>query len=329
MKSEVEMAEEAQEMYVGIDVSKEHLDVAVGEDGAFWCVPNDGEGIQELVERLLEQSPTLIVVESTGGLETPVVAEMVVAGLSIAVVNPGRVREFAKSVGLLAKTDKLDARLLARFAAAVKPAASHLPSEEEQYLTGLIRRRRQLLEMRTAEKNRLNTTQIVLRQRIDNHIAWLDKEAKSLEAEIDEFIKQSSLWANKQDILESTPGVGSVTAYTLLAELPELGQLDRKKIAALVGVAPMNKDSGPRRGKRRIRGGRPIVRSTLYMAALSATRFNPVIRAFYHRLLESGKEKKVAITACMRKLIVILNAMIRDLKSWHPNPIQGSSTLDI
>jgi len=315
------MAEEKKEVFVGIDVSKMQLDVAVGEDGAFWSVTNDSEGIQELVERLKAVSPTLVVVESTGGLETPVVAEMAAAGLSVAIVNPGRVREFAKSVGLLAKTDKLDARLLTRFAAAVKPPASRLPSEEEQYLTGLVRRRRQLLEMRTAEKNRLNTTRIALRERIDNHIAWLNKEVEALEDEIDDFIRQSPLWAKKEAILKSTPGVGPVTSCTLLSELPELGQLDRKKIAALVGVAPMNKDSGPRRGKRCIRGGRVSVRSVLYMAALTATRFNPTIRAFYLRLLENGKEKKVALIACMRKLLVILNAMIRDLEPWHPNPV--------
>ena len=316
------MAEEKKEVFVGIDVSKMQLDVAVGEDGAFWSVTNDSEGIQELVERLKAVSPNLVVVESTGGLETPVVAEMAAAGLSVAIVNPGRVREFAKSVGLLAKTDKLDARLLTRFAAAVKPPASRLPSEEEQYLTGLVRRRRQLLEMRTAEKNRLNTTRIALRERIDNHIAWLNKEVEALEDEIDDFIRQSPLWAKKEAILKSTPGVGPVTSCTLLSELPELGQLDRKKIAALVGVAPMNKDSGPRRGKRCIRGGRVSVRSVLYMAALTATRFNPTIRAFYLRLLENGKEKKVALIACMRKLLVILNAMIRDLEPWHPIPVQ-------
>jgi len=316
------MAEEKKEVFVGIDVSKMQLDVAIGKDGAFWNVTNESEGIQELVERLKAVSPTLVVVESTGGLETPVVAEMAAAGLSVAIVNPGRVREFAKSVGLLAKTDKLDARLLTRFAAAVKPPASRLPSEEEQYLTGLVRRRRQLLEMRTAEKNRLNTTRIALRERIDNHIAWLNKEVEALEDEIDDFIRQSPLWAKKEVILKSTPGVGPVTSCTLLSELPELGQLDRKKIAALVGVAPMNKDSGPRRGKRSIRGGRVSVRSVLYMAALTATRFNPTIRAFYLRLLENGKEKKVAIIACMRKLLVILNAMLRDLEPWHPNPVQ-------
>lgn len=316
------MAEETKEVFVGIDVSKKRLDVAIGEEGVFWSVSNDREGIQELVERLKRQSSALVVVESTGGLETPAIAELAAAGLSIAIVNPGRVREFAKSIGLLAKTDKLDARLLARFAAAVKPSASRLASEEELYLTGLVRRRRQLLEMRTAEKNRLNTTCIALRERIDSHVAWLNEEIETLDVEIDGFIRQSPLWSSKQDILESTPGVGSVTAWTLLTELPELGHLDRKKIAALVGVAPMNNDSGPRRGKRRVRGGRASVRSVLYMAAISAARFNPTIRAFYLRLLERNKEKKVAITACMRKLIVMLNAMIRDCEPWHPAPVQ-------
>ena len=321
MKSEVDMAEETKEVFVGIDVSKAQLDVAVGEDGAVWSISNDGDGLQKLVERLKAQSPTLVVVESTGGLEKPAVAEMAAAGLSIAIVNPGRVREFAKSVGLLAKTDKLDARLLARFAAAVKPPASRLPSEEEQYLTGLVRRRRQLIDMRTAEKNRLGTTRLAFRERIDNHIAWLNEEVEAINEEIDDFIQQSPLWAKKEAILQSTPGVGPVTARTLLAELPELGQIDRKKIAALVGVAPMNRDSGPRRGKRRIRGGRASMRSVLYMAALSATRFNPTICAFYHRLLDNGKEQKVAITACMRKLLVMQNAMLRDLEPWHPYPL--------
>ena len=312
-------------IYVGIDVSKGRLDVAIGEQGEFWNVANDEKGIAKLVERMKEVRPELIVLESTGGLELPVMAELYACKIPVALVNPGRVREFARSIGLLAKTDKLDARLLARFAEAVKPPVTHLPDEQEQHLIALVTRRRQLIEMLVAEKNRLNTVRLSLRENLEEHITWLHKALKGLDQEIQEFIHQSPAWNDKQDLLQSVPGVGPVTASTLLAELPELGKLDRKKIAALVGVAPFNDDSGHRRGKRRVKGGRSSVRKVLYMAALSSSRFNPILRPFYERMLQRGKEKKVALTACMRKLLTFLNAILRDQKRWNPSLKQFAS----
>ena len=312
-------------IYVGIDVSKGRLDVAIGEQGEFWNVANDEKGIAKLVERMKEVRPELIVLESTGGLELPVMGELYACKIPVALVNPGRVREFARSIGLLAKTDKLDARLLARFAEAVKPPVTHLPDEQEQHLIALVTRRRQLIEMLVAEKNRLNTVRLSLRENLEEHITWLHKALKGLDREIQEFIHQSPAWNDKQDLLQSVPGVGPVTASTLLAELPELGKLDRKKIAALVGVAPFNDDSGHRRGKRRVKGGRGSVRNVLYMAALSTSRFNPILRPFYERMLQRGKEKKVALTACMRKLLTFLNAILRDQKRWNPSLKQFAS----
>jgi transposase len=311
--------------YVGIDVSKGRLDVAIGEQGEFWNVANDEKGIAKLVERMKEVQPELIVLESTGGLELPVMAELYACKIPVALVNPGRVREFARSIGLLAKTDKLDARLLARFAEAVKPPVTHLPDEQEQHLIALVTRRRQLIEMLVAEQNRLNTVRLSLRKNLEDHITWLHKALADLDQEIQEFIQQSPLWKDKGDLLQSVPGVGPVTACTLLAELPELGTLDRKKIAALVGVAPFNDDSGHRRGKRRVKGGRSSVRSVLYMAALSASKFNPILSRFYQSMIQRGKEKKVALTACMRKLLTFLNAILRDHKRWNPSLKQFAS----
>jgi transposase len=306
--------------YVGIDVSKGRLDVCEGEQGEAWEVGNDAKGIARLVERMQALQPELIVLESTGGLEWAAMTELYSAGLAVALVNPGRVKDFARSIGLLAKTDKLDARLLARFAEAVKPNATRLPDEQEKHLIGLVSRRRQLLEMLVAEQNRLNSARLSSRVNLEEHIRWLQKALDDLDKEIQTYVRQSELWKDKAERMQSIPGVGPVTSSTLLAELPELGQLDRKKIAALVGVAPFNNDSGPRRGKRRVKGGRSGVRNVLYMAALSASRYNPVLRAFYQQLIQRGKEKKVALTACMRKLLTFLNAMIRDSKSWTPIP---------
>jgi len=307
----------AEAVYIGIDVSKASLDIASGQVGDFWQIKNTSKEIENLVERLTEISPALIVLESTGGYELQAAQALYLAGLPVAVVNPGRVREFAKSIGQLAKTDKLDARLLADYAEKVKPPLSRLPDEEEQYLKSLVRRRKQLLEMRTAEINRCDTTHHTLQAKLQNHIDWLTSEIKALNDEINDFIDQSPLFSLKDEILQSAPGVGPVLSRTLLAEVPELGHLSRTKIAALIGVAPMNRDSGSKRGKRSIRGGRPSVRSVLYMATLSAIRFNPVIRAFYLRLVDKGKEKMVAIVACMRKLLVFLNAMARDMQFWY------------
>jgi transposase len=308
---------ENQTIFVGIDVSKTRLDVAVGETGNSWNERNDFEGISRLSKRLAELKPELIVIESTGGLERPVIVELERAGLAVAQVNPRRVREFAKAIGFAAKTDKLDARLLARFGRDAKPQPTHLPSEGDQRLSALLARRKQLLDMLTAEKNRLETTPLTLKSMIEEHVTWLEMHLAALEKEIDDFNRQDPQRKEKQELMRTVKGIGPVTASTLSADLPELGKLDKKEIAALVGVAPFNNDSGKWRGPRRIKGGRPAVRQVLYMAAVAATRFNPVIRSFYQSLIKRGKHKKVAIVACMRKLIVILNAMIRDLKPWH------------
>lgn len=309
--------------YVGIDVSKKQLDTAVDQEGDFWQSTNDKKGIGMTVAKLKELQPTLIVVESTGGLEIRLLTALYEAKLPFCRVHPGRVREFARSTGLLAKTDRLDARLLARFAEAVKPPVTSLPSEDEQHLSALLTRRRQVVEMLTSEKNRLGTAPESTQERISDHIVWLQEERGELDKEIDKFINQTPIFRQKQEILQSTPGIGVVTSAILIADLPELGQLSRQKVAALVGVAPFNNDSGPRRGRRRVKGGRVAIRSTLYMATLSSIQYNPIIQSFYQRLVKRGKEKMVAIVACMRKLLTILNAMIRDNNVWNTEqPVQ-------
>lgn len=309
------MEQVSQEIVVGIDVSKARLDVSAA--GKYWSVSNDFEGIGKLIERLKPLQPSLIVIESTGGLERAVVAELSAEGFPIALVNPGRVREFAKSIGLLGKTDRIDADLLVRFGEGVKPKPTQLPSSEEQQLSAWMTRRRQIVDMLTMEKNHLSSAHPATKASIQKVIAMLQEELDDLNRHIDEFIDHYPDFQSKEDILRSAPGVGPVTAAILLSDLPELGSLDRKKVAALVGVAPFNNDSGHHRGKRRIKGGRPSIRKVLYMATISATNYNPVIRSFYHRLLAQGKVKKVAIVACMRKLLTFLNAMIRDHKKWH------------
>lgn len=307
-------------IFVGIDVSKTWLDIAVHGTEIAWRVGNDDKGMTNLIKRLKQIGSTLIVLEATGGYEMQLVANLVHAQLPVVITNPRKVRAFARSTGKLAKTDKLDAKLLAHFAAAIRPAVRPMPSEKEEQLTGLLVRRRQLVDMLTVEKNRLHTVRPALRDDIREHIAWLQAKLAKLDEEIDQFLKKSSLWIEKDAILRSTPGVGRVTSCTLLAMLPELGTLNRQEIAALVGVAPVNKDSGRKQGKRRVYGGRATVRSVLYMAALAAKRYNPRIKKFYDDLLRRGKEKKVALTACMRKLLVILNAMIRTNQNWHFEP---------
>lgn len=304
------------ETFVGIDVAKAKLDIFV--NGEAWQVNNDSSGISELIVRLKAAEISLIVLESTGGYESLVLSELYAAGLPVARVNPGRVREFAKSIGQLAKTDTLDARILARYAEMVRPELTKLPSEAEQHLAALVNRRRQLVDMCVAEQNRLGTAPKKLRAGIRTHIDWLKAQIHLIEGEMDDFIHQSPLWREKDQLLKSVPGIGDVTSRTLLSELPELGQLDRKEIAALVGVAPFNHDSGRMRGKRRIHGGRTSVRCVLYMATLTSTRFNPVIRNFFNHLVCNGKEKKVALVACMRKLITILNAILRTHQPWRP-----------
>jgi len=304
--------------FIGIDVSKAQLDVAVHEPANSWQSANTDHGLAGLVQRLTELRPTLILLEATGGFELPLVAALMHAQLPVFVANPRRVREFARATGHWAKTDKLDAKMLAYMAAVLRPEPRPLPSDEEEQLTALLTRRRQVVDMLTVEKNRLHTVRATMRPDIQEHIAWLKQKLGKLDEAIAHFIQSSTIWKEKDAIIQSTPGVGRITSSTLLGLLPELGTLNRQEIAALVGVAPLNKDSGKKRGRRRVFGGRAAVRSVLYMATLAATRFNPKIKKFYEHLLKQGKEKKVALTACMRKLLVILNAMIRSKQVWQP-----------
>lgn len=311
--------------FVGIDISKAQLDIAIGQDGAEWSEKNDSKGISTLVAKLQQATPKLVIIESTGGLERLLMAALYEAQLPFCRVHPGRVRDFARSIGLLAKTDRLDARLLARFGEAVNPPVTCLPSEQEQHLSALMTRRRQVIQMSVAERNRLSTAPKTTRQRLVEHIQWLEEEIEALNQEIDEFIDQTPTFRQKREILSSTPGIGPVTSAILVAELPELGVYSGKEVSALVGVAPFNHDSGRKRGKRWIKGGRPAIRNVLYMATLSAIRCNPIIKNFYEILCSRGKEKKVAIVACMRKLLVILNAMIRDNQVWNPQQLPQKS----
>lgn len=305
---------------VGIDVSKGTLDVQVRPTDARWTVANDDAGIRALVAQLQTAAPAQIVIEATGGYELAVVSALAAAGLPVIVVNPRAVRDFARATGQLAKTDQLDAGILARFAEQVQPAIRPLADAEQQELDALLTRRRQLIEMLTAEKNRLQQVFVVrgsrVKQSLTAHIAYLTRELGRAETDLEALVRQSPIWRERDELLQSAPGVGPVLSATLLAALPELGRLDRKAIAALVGVAPLNRDSGLFRGKRMVHGGRAPVRTALYMGALVATRYNPVIRAFYQRLLAAGKPKKVALTACMRKLLIILNAMVRQQAPW-------------
>jgi transposase len=303
--------------YVGIDVSKDRLDVEVLGERQEQQVDNTVQGIAQLVAWMQELQPELIVVEATGGYQRRVVDALFHAGLSVAVVNPARVRQFARACGLLAKTDKLDAQVLAEFGQRVQPKLYTGKSEAEKHLGALLVRRKQVEEMLKAEQNRLRTVSPSLRSSVERIIAILKEEKKRLDEQIRELLKEQKAWREQTDILSSAPGVGPVTTATLLAELPELGKMDRKKIAALVGVAPMNHDSGKKRGYRKTKGGRTNVRSVLYMSTLVATRYNPVIQAQYQHLLKRGKEKKVALTACMRKFLTILNAMMRDQQPFR------------
>ncbi|MGH7255379.1 MAG: IS110 family transposase [Nitrospirales bacterium] len=310
-------------VFVGIDVSKAQLDIAVHLGDRF-SVPNDESGLPTVVERLRSCRPALIVLEATGGLEVPLTAALAAASLPVVVVNPRRVRDFAKAAGKLAKTDALDAQILARFAEALRPAPRPLPDEQTQALAALLARRRQLVEMLTAEKNRLGTAPRAVRKSLQAHIAWLEGELRQTDSGLAEAIRESPVWREKDDLLRSVPGVGPVLTTTLLVNLPELGTLTGKQIAALVGVAPLNRDSGILRGKRTVWGGRARVRAVLYMGAIVAARFNPVLRVFYHRLRTAGKAKKVALTACMRKLLIILNAMLKHRTPWRATSVHGA-----
>lgn len=303
--------------YVGVDVSKDRLDVAVLAEKQEKQMSNTQKGIAELVQWMEDLQPELIVVEATGGYQRAVVDALFHAGLSVAVVNPARVRQFARASGLLAKTDKLDARVLAEFGRKMQPRRYEGKTEAEKQLSALLVRRKQLEEMLKAEQNRLRTISPSLRGSVERIIAMLKEEKKRIDEQIQEFMKEQKAWQEQAEILSSAPGVGKVTTATLLAELPELGKMDRKKIAALVGVAPMNYDSGRKRGYRKTKGGRGDVRSVLYMATLVATRRNPLIQAQYQQMLKRGKLKKVALTACMRKFLTILNAMARDQQPFR------------
>jgi transposase len=302
---------------VGIDVAKAHLDIATRPAGEHWQVANDEAGIAALVARLRPLAPALVVLEASGGWERPAAAALAAAGLPVAVVNPRQVRDFAKAVGQLAKTDALDAHLLARFAEAVRPAPRPLPDAQAQALTALVARRRQVLAMLTAERQRLGTARPPVRARVQAHIAFLEAELADLDDELGRTLRASPIWRETEELLRSVPGVGPVVALTLVAEVPELGTLGRKQIGALVGLAPLACDSGALRGKRVVWGGRARVRAVLYMAALVAIRHNPVIKAFYDRLVAAGKPKMVALTAAMHKLLTILNAIVRQRTPWN------------
>jgi transposase len=303
-------------IFVGIDVSKARLDVAMRPSDEIESVSNDGAGIDSLVKRLKEIGPALIVLEATGGFERQVLRAVASAELPVVAINPRQVRDFAKATGQLAKTDRIDAMILAHFAQAVRPDVRPLPDQVTLELRALVARRRQITEMIVAENNRLSSASKTLRKRIEAHIGWLQRELERADHDLDQAIRQSPIWQENQDLLKSVPGIGPIVSRTLLAELPELGELNRREIAALVGVAPFNRDSGHWKGRRAIWGGRASVRAALYMAALVASRRNAVIRVLYQRLLKAGKARKVALVACMRKLLTILNAMIKHKTRW-------------
>lgn len=305
-------------IYVGIDVAKDRLDVHVRPGGEAFAAARDHEGLSLLAKRLRTLSPALVVLEATGGFEVTVAAALSAAGLPLAVVNPRQIRDFARATGKLAKTDALDAAAIAHFAEAVHPEPRPLPDAQARELGELVARRRQLIEMMVAEGNRAKQAQSPrLKKRIARHLATLQKELAEIESDLDGTIRGTPVWREKEQLLTSVPGIGKTIARTLLADLPELGTLGRKQVAALAGLAPLNRDSGTWRGRRMIWGGRAGVRAALYMAALVASRRNPLIAPFYARLRAAGKPAKLALTACMRKLLVILNAMLRDNRPWQ------------
>ena len=306
-----------EQVFVGIDVAKDRLDLHVLPSGESFAVARDSKALEALVERLGALAPTLVVLEATGGFEVAVASALAAARLPLAVVNPRQIRDFARALGLLAKTDALDAKVIALFAERIRPEARPLADAQTQALGDLIARRRQIVVMMTAERNRrgrLTSRRMV--KSVDRLLLALQKELSALEQELDDTIRGTPAWREAEDLLKSVPGIGDITARSLLADLPELGSLDRRKIAALVGLAPFNRDSGTLRGKRTIRGGRRHIRATLYMAALVASRNNPVLSRFYQRLLKAGKPKKLALVAVMRKLLTILNAIMRDRRPW-------------
>jgi transposase len=304
-------------LFVGIDVAKAALDIALRPSDQLWQVIYDDAHVEALVTQLSELSPSLIVVEATGGLERTLVGALVVAGLSVVVINPRLARDFAKATGRLGKTDRIDAQVLAHYGEAIRPSRRPLPDAAPQQLRALVDRRRPLIDMMSAEQSRLKTSPARIRDSIASHLTWLRQQVASWDDDLDRLLQASALWRERDAILQSTPGVGPVLSRTLISQLPELGDLKRKEIAALVGVAPFNRDSGTWRGRRTIWGGRATVRAVLYMSTLVATRHNPVIHEFYERLLDAGKATKVAMTACMRKLLRILNAMVKNQQRWQ------------
>ena len=305
--------------FVGIDVAKDRLDVHLRPSDEAFALSRDDRGLQALVERLAALPAALVVLEATGGFEVAVAGALAAAGLPLVVVNPRQIRDFARATGRLAKTDRLDAAAIARFAEAVRPAPRLLPNAAAQALGELVARRRQLVEMITSEgQRRRQARDPRLGRRLEAHLTWLHKELSALETDLDDAVRGTPAWRATEDLLASVPGIGKTSARTLIAELPELGSLDRRKIAALVGVAPINRDSGCFRGRRMVMGGRASVRTALYMPTLTAIRHNPPLQAFFQRLIARGRPAKVAITACMRKLLVILNAILRDQTPWQP-----------
>lgn len=307
---------ETNSVCIGIDVSKAQLDVAQLPEGPRQVFAQTPRGIERLVAHVQSLNPSAIVLEATGGLEVAVASALAVAGLPVSVVNPRQVRDFAKATGRLAKTDAIDAQVLARFAEAVRPAPRQLPDAATQEFSALLSRRRQLIEMRVAEHNRLGSAPRRIQPQIRKHLTWLDRQVAAIEEELAQRTQSTPIWRERDNLLQSVPGVGPTLSRTLVAELPELGTLTRHQIAALVGVAPLNRDSGTFRGRRTTWGGRAVVRAVLYMSTLAAVRYNPVLKAFYQRLRAAGKAPKVALVACMRKLLTILNAMLKHQTPW-------------
>ena len=305
------------ERYVGIDVSKDYLDVVDGAESPE-RLGNDAASCAQLAERLAADPPTLVVMEATGGLERELALQLAARAVPLRIVNARQVRQFARASGLLAKTDQIDARVLVRFGQAMKPVPREPVDEHTRTLQALVGRRRQLLEMLGMEKNRLSTAHLAVRSQVLRTVRWLESELERCEDDSDTALKSSGVWREKVELLESVPGIGRTSALSLIATLPELGTLNRRQIAALVGVAPFNRDSGKLKGRRSVWGGRAPTRATLYMAALVGARWNPVIRTFYQRLRSAGKTGKVALTACMRKLLCILNVMLKTRTKWSP-----------
>ena len=309
---------ESTKCFVGIDVAKAELEIGVIPESKTWTVSNDGLGIKELIDSLVTLSPSVIVIESTGGYETLVASSLATAQLPVVVINPRHIRSFAKAIGTLAKTDRIDSLVLARYGKSINPELRPLKDKQAQELKAMLGRRKQLVEMLTMEKNRIERATNSVLKDIQAHIFWLESRLQDVDKDLHNSIKNTPVWREKDKIIRSIPGAGPVLSVTLISELPELGILNRRQIAALVGVAPFNCDSGTRKGYRRVWGGRAQIRSILYMASLSAVRYNPVIRAFYKRLIAAGKKPKVSLTACMRKLLTIIDSMVRNGSLWEP-----------